>query len=126
MIRKLLLAVVVALVVAPVVGVAAAVPVGAPSGGPVAVPAAEAVVAGTLGAELTARDYQTATAVAVPTLDTQEIMDSVNEGVGYGFSFAGAFSPLITIIIGFSVAGAIIGLLFALGPKVAKMIKNAL
>ena len=122
MIRKLLLAIVVALALAPVMGVAAAAPVG----GPVAVPAAEAVVAGTLGAELTARDYQTATAVAVPTLDTQEIMDSVNEGVGYGFSFAGAFSPLITIIIGFSVAGAIIGLLFALGPKVAKMIKNAL
>lgn len=122
MIRKLLLAFVVALALAPVMGVAAA----APAGGPVAVPAAEAVVAGALGAELTAQDYQTATAVAVPTLDTQEIMDSVNEGVGYGFSFAGAFSPLITIIIGFSVAGAIIGLLFALGPKVAKMIKNAL
>ncbi|MBN1284535.1 MAG: hypothetical protein JXB47_03975 [Anaerolineae bacterium] len=122
MVRKMLLAVVVALALLPVVGVAAA----APSGGPLAVPGADTVVLGTLGAELTAQDYQTATPVTVPTLDTGEIMDSVNEGVGYGFQFAGAFSPLITIIIGFSVAGAIIGLLFALGPRVAKMIKNAL
>lgn len=63
---------------------------------------------------------------SVPTLDTEAIMGSVNEGVSYGFQFATAFTPLITIIIGFAVAGAIIGVLFALGPKIAKMIKNAL
>ena len=122
MIRKLFLAVVVVAVLLPVTGVAAASAVDFP----IAAPVADTVIAGTLGAELYARQYLTSTPVTVPTLDTQEIMDSVNEGVGYGFSFAGAFSPLITIIIGFSVAGAIIGLLFALGPKVAKMIKNAL
>ena len=62
----------------------------------------------------------------VPTLDTEAIMESVNDGVAYGFEFATAFTPLITIIIGFAVAGAIIGVLFALGLKIARMIKKAL
>jgi len=111
MFRKLFLAVVVIVVLAPVTGIAAAPLAGAPIAG--------TVVLGTLGAELTARDMQTA------TLDSEVLMDGVNQGVEYGFTFANAFIPLIIIMVGFAVAGGVLGLLVKLGPQIAKMIKNA-
>ena len=88
------------------------------AGAPILAPAADTVVLGTLGAELTARDMQTA------TLDSEVLMDGVNQGVEYGFTFANAFIPLI-IMVGFAVAGGVLGLLVKLGPQIAKMIKNA-
>lgn len=85
-------------------------------------PVAETVVLGTLGAELSAQTYQTST---TPQLDTETIMEGVNEGVSYGFDFANAFMPLVIILVGFAVAGGVIGLLVKIGPQIGRMIKNA-
>mgnify|MGYP000853422439 CR=1 FL=1 len=89
---------------------------------PAAAPLAETVVLGTLGAELSAQTYQTST---TPQLDTDSIMEGVNEGVTYGFDFANAFMPLVIILVGFAVAGGVIGLLVKIGPQIGKMIKSA-
>ena len=114
MLKKLLAAVVVtvALVALSVGGIAAA---------PLDAPPAENTVLGALGAELSANQYQTMTA----ELDTQALMDGVNEGVSYGFSFANVFLPLIVIMVGFAVAGGVLGLLMKIGPQIARMIKSA-
>lgn len=119
MLHKMFLAVVVAVALAvfAVGGLAAA-----PLDDAISAPPVDSVVMGTLGAELTAQTYQTTT---IPELDTEAILDGVNQGVGYGFTFANAFMPLIIILVGFAVAGGVLGLLVKLGPKIASMIKSA-
>ena len=123
MVNKLLAVVgIAAAMLAVSVGGLAAAPLDGEATAPLAVPLAETVVLGTLGAELTAQTYQTST---TPQLDTETIMEGVNEGVSYGFDFANAFMPLVIILVGFAVAGGVIGLLVKIGPQIGKMIKNA-
>jgi len=116
MLKKLLAVVVVtvALVALSAGGLAAA---------PLDAPLAENTVMGTLGAGLEANHYQTATEESL--LDTQALMDGVNEGVAYGFTFANVFLPLVVIMVGFAVAGGVLGLLMKIGPQIARMIRSA-
>ena len=76
---------------------------------------------GTMGARL----YATQSSSPTVGLDTEILMEGINQGVEYGFSFATGFIPLVVVMVGFAVAGGVLGLLFRMGPQIARMIRNA-